>query len=238
MAQKFSQNTAQSGGMSKDIDDRLLKSNEYRDLLNGNVGRSEGANIGVIENVRGNALVAAADQAGITGTTIGVVADEANGKIYWAVASPNFDAWYEYDEATDTVSTVLIDGRLSGLLTFNLADVSCSIFPDGTITVASVVGTPTTTTPTFGPVDAMTPRDVAVEVLVPDDDTYLNGGEVLTGICPSIQPPSTAMPTEFLFGDAGGVFLVGPAGLVSLAITEGIIIDATYPDGSNAGVTS
>ena len=114
MAQKFTQNTAQSGGMEKDVDSRLLTANQYRDLLNGNVGRSEGANVGVIENSRGNELLASVTQQGITGTTIGTVVVESDRKLYWAVTSATVDAWYEYDAATDEISTVIIDSRTTG----------------------------------------------------------------------------------------------------------------------------
>lgn len=118
MAQKYNQNTAQSGGMEKDIDDRLLRSNQYRDLLNGNIGRSEGANIGVIENVRGNDQIAG--QAGlINGTVIGTARDEANSKIYWFVAGNNEDGIYEYDQVTGLIAPILLDDGDAGSATFS-----------------------------------------------------------------------------------------------------------------------
>jgi len=44
--------------MNKDLDDRLLPSGEYRDAVNAQVSKSEGSDVGALENVLGNALVA------------------------------------------------------------------------------------------------------------------------------------------------------------------------------------
>ncbi len=111
MAQQRSQNTAQSGGMEKDIDSRLLTATQYRDMLNGNIGRSEGANIGVIENTRGNELLDTNFQQNINGTAIGVVVCEPEKKLYWMSTSDTVNAIYEFDETTQRVSTILIDSR-------------------------------------------------------------------------------------------------------------------------------
>jgi len=43
--------------MNKDLDDRLLSNGEYRDAQNVNVNRSEGEDVGALENVLGNKLV-------------------------------------------------------------------------------------------------------------------------------------------------------------------------------------
>ena len=44
--------------MNKDLDDRLLPSGEYRNAVNAQVSKSEGPDVGALENVLGNALVA------------------------------------------------------------------------------------------------------------------------------------------------------------------------------------
>mgnify|MGYP000716404899 CR=1 FL=1 len=40
--------------MNKDLDARLLPSGEYRNAINAQVSRSEGADVGALENVLGN----------------------------------------------------------------------------------------------------------------------------------------------------------------------------------------
>ena len=43
--------------MNKDLDDRLVPTGEYRDALNIAISRSEGENVGALENVLGNDLI-------------------------------------------------------------------------------------------------------------------------------------------------------------------------------------
>ena len=45
------------GRMNKDLDDRLIPIGEYRNALNAQVSKSEGENVGALENVLGNTLV-------------------------------------------------------------------------------------------------------------------------------------------------------------------------------------
>ena len=45
------------GRMNKDLDDRLIPIGEYRNALNAQVSKSEGENVGALENVLGNNLV-------------------------------------------------------------------------------------------------------------------------------------------------------------------------------------
>ena len=40
--------------MNKDLDDRLVPSGEYRDAQNAQINRSEGSDVGALENVLGN----------------------------------------------------------------------------------------------------------------------------------------------------------------------------------------
>ena len=50
-------NSFVTGKMNKDRDDRLLQANEYRNAMNAQVSRSEGPNVGALENVLGNIRV-------------------------------------------------------------------------------------------------------------------------------------------------------------------------------------
>jgi hypothetical protein len=43
--------------MNKDLDDRLVPPGEYRDARNVNISRSEGQDVGALENVLGNNLI-------------------------------------------------------------------------------------------------------------------------------------------------------------------------------------
>ncbi len=52
------QNTFLKSKMNKDLDARILPNNEYRDAINVQVNKSEGANVGSLENVLGNSKVA------------------------------------------------------------------------------------------------------------------------------------------------------------------------------------
>ena len=65
-----------AGKMNRDLDDRLVPPGEYREALNVNIGRSEGSDVGAVENLLGNSL------AGATGLTdarcIGSYRDNGN----------------------------------------------------------------------------------------------------------------------------------------------------------------
>ena len=65
--------------MNKDLDERLIPSNEYRDALNIAVSRSETSDVGALESIPGNVLVA---DAGVNQEIIGYYVDEANSSTY------------------------------------------------------------------------------------------------------------------------------------------------------------
>ncbi len=65
--------------MNKDLDERLIPSNEYRDALNIAVSRSEGSDVGALESIPGNVLVA---EAGSNQNIIGYHVDETNSLVY------------------------------------------------------------------------------------------------------------------------------------------------------------
>ena len=72
------------GKMNKDLDARLLQNGEYRNAINASISKSEGANVGAMENVLGNSL--AVDFNTLTGKTnlksIGYLTDEINNTVY------------------------------------------------------------------------------------------------------------------------------------------------------------
>ena len=77
-------NTFSKSKMNKDLDARLMRSDEYRDARNIQVSRSEGANVGSLENVLGNESVLNINT--LTSSTnqkcIGYLTDETNNYVY------------------------------------------------------------------------------------------------------------------------------------------------------------
>ena len=72
------------GKMNKDLDARLLQPGEYRNAVNAQVSKSEGSNVGSLENVLGNTFVYDWNaQLGVTGLkSIGYLTDEINNTMY------------------------------------------------------------------------------------------------------------------------------------------------------------
>ena len=80
------QNTFIKSKMNKDLDDRLLSKGEYRDAQNINVSKSEGADVGALENVLGNLKLnsfTSSNGSTVDGAVIiGNLMDSANDRIY------------------------------------------------------------------------------------------------------------------------------------------------------------
>jgi len=110
-------NTFIQGVMNKDLDERLVPQGQYRDAQNITVETSTGSNVGAAQNSLGNTL--SANIATVSGRdatdarTIGSVAYEAGGLLYWFVAGDFFDGIYEYDENTGTTVRVLQSNKVN-----------------------------------------------------------------------------------------------------------------------------
>ena len=76
--------------MNKDLDERLVPNGQYRDAVNIQVSNSDGADVGAIENIRGNNLQVSGTGSSVDlgSTCVGSISDEAKNTIYWFVASP------------------------------------------------------------------------------------------------------------------------------------------------------
>ena len=109
-------NTFLAGKMNKQVDERLVPQDEYRDALNIDIATSDGADVGAIENVRGNELLSSLNLT--NAETLGAYADTANQLIYWFVTSNESDGIYEYNIDTGVVDTVLLSS-LGGVLDFS-----------------------------------------------------------------------------------------------------------------------
>ena len=94
--------------MNKDLDARLLPNGEYREGINIQVSKSEGAYVGALENVLGNKITSLT----WSGTTkcIGYVVDESNSYVYIFTTTNTGSAYnssatnkiYQYNVLDDT----------------------------------------------------------------------------------------------------------------------------------------
>lgn len=96
-----------SGRMNKDLDERAVPEDEYRDALNVQVSTSDGGDVGALQNISGNQQISLISDPGAK--AIGSVRDTENNKIYWFIASDSKSIIAEYDEATSATYPVLID---------------------------------------------------------------------------------------------------------------------------------
>ena len=99
--------TFTGGKMNKDLDERLIKSGEYRDAMNMQVTTSEGSDVGTMQNVLGNtevcgSLIYIPDNS----YTVGSISDEKNDTLYWLVAGGAFSDLQQhlYDAHSNTYS--------------------------------------------------------------------------------------------------------------------------------------
>ena len=102
-------NTFTSGKMNKDLDERIVPKNEYRDALNIDVATTEGSDVGSAQNSYGNLKVSSI---GIVGAKcIGHTLNPENQKIIWFISGTTRDAIVEFDQAADAVEPILVDNH-------------------------------------------------------------------------------------------------------------------------------
>jgi len=75
-------NTFLKSKMNKDLDDRLIPKNEYRDALNIAVSRSEAGDVGALESILGNSKVTSSSY-DTAGEIIGYFVDNTNSLVYY-----------------------------------------------------------------------------------------------------------------------------------------------------------
>ena len=73
--------------MNRDKDDRLVTPGEYREALNINVSKSEGSDMGAIENLLGNKEIVNTSIS--NAKVIGSLRDNGNEKIYYFITNNN-----------------------------------------------------------------------------------------------------------------------------------------------------
>ena len=130
MAQEI-KNTFLKSKMNKDLDDRILPNGEYRDARNISVGRSEDNDVGALENIIGNSLLATTDL-GEGLTIIGLEEDNSTDRIFVFLTdytdpnplnptnAPSSSKHYIYTYSTDTGSYIkLVEGEFLNFSTTN-----------------------------------------------------------------------------------------------------------------------
>ena len=98
-----------AGIMNKDLDERLIPDGQYVDAMNIQIGSSEATNVGAVENEYGNSALTSFTHT--NAKTIGAIAVEETGCIYWFVASDSGNYVYEYNQNTGNTVMVLGDTR-------------------------------------------------------------------------------------------------------------------------------
>ncbi len=112
-------NTFVKGKLNKDLDARLIPNGEYRDARNVQVSKSEGPDVGELENVLGNKLTSLTFPA--NSKCIGYVTDDTNNFIYLFVTDNATADYvqsgtgsnhkiYQYNTLTDTFVSLIFAG--------------------------------------------------------------------------------------------------------------------------------
>lgn len=95
--------------MNKDLDDRLIPNGEYRNAVNTQISKSEGQNVGALENVLGNAL--SFDFRQLCGNdnlfSIGYCTDEINNRVF-IFLTDNTGSDYKVSPGADVASFIVM----------------------------------------------------------------------------------------------------------------------------------
>ena len=128
--------------MNKDLDERLVKSGDYREALNVQISTSDGSDVGSLQTLKGNTELTPGVFPFATGGSrcVGEIVDHKNDDIYWLVAGglETVNASYKiakdyivrYNTQVDKLTYVFVDP-------YKL-EVTCSAINGDKITVASV----------------------------------------------------------------------------------------------------
>ena len=193
--------------MNKDIEEKILKPGEYRDALNVSVDFSEDGNIGAIENLKGNELLAGQDILGLSSSSnpnakvIGSIAHPEEEKIYFFVTGDKMDGIFEYDLTASSNQTkpIVLDSTSKSeveqtILTFSQVGVSATVAQDGSISLARTLANTKVYSNTndfsANTTGSAISRNVTARVVVPN--AYKNAGEMLIGTVTASQPSITA----------------------------------------------
>ena len=102
-------NMFSQGKMNLDLDERLIPDGQYREALNIDVSNSEGSDVGVIQNIKGNSSVSNLGSFNDSCVCVGSISDEKTNKIYWFVHCNDRDGIVQYDAVTGQSFYLLVD---------------------------------------------------------------------------------------------------------------------------------
>lgn len=200
-----SKRTFQSAKMDKDVDDRILKPGQYRDALNISVDFSEDGNVGAVENLKGNELIANQDIYGLSASSnpnavvIASYPHPEEKKIYYFVTGDKADGIFEYDIEANEINTIVIESvKASVVETINLAfedaGVTATVAQDGAISLAARIGANSieSVTDNFNANEtgSAVSRKITARLTVPAP--YTNQGKLLIGNVTASQPSKSA----------------------------------------------
>lgn len=200
-----SKRTFQSAKMDKDVDDRILKPGQYRDALNISVDFSEDGNVGAVENLKGNELIANQDIYGLSASSnpnavvIASYPHPEEKKIYYFVTGDKVDGIFEYDIEANEINTIVIESvKASVVETINLAfedaGVTGTVAQDGAISLAARIGANSieSLTENFNANEtgSAVSKKITARLTVPAP--YTNQGELLIGSITASQPSKSA----------------------------------------------
>ena len=224
--------------LERDLDDRIIPAGTYRDALNISIDTSEDANVGVVENMKGNTEITNQNITGLSSSSnpnakvIGSYAHPEGNRIYYFVTGDKSDGIFEHNLKDNTVKTIIIDSSdfvasspaKVTLPTFAFSDavVVASVTKDGSIGVSATFGTPFSLTADFNTsVSTNTVRRIQVQVTVPAG--YSNTGKFVTGTVSATQAAIAAPVVNIL--DCTNI------------TTTGVTLNAEYTNDS-AGITA
>ena len=166
--------------MNRDMDDRLVQSGEYREALNINVSKSEGSDMGAVENLLGNKLIY---NSGIANAeVIGSYRDTGNEKIYYFLTSND-----SYNEINAGSHRILQYDQKSNKITQLLNNDSLNFHKNFPITGINFVDNLL-----FFTDDRNPPRKINVQTAINDTSTYSLTSDVDNHISVAKYAPYTA----------------------------------------------
>ncbi len=133
------------GRMNKSVDERLIPDGEYIDAINVRMGSTEGSEIGVIENTKGNLSLTTLQYKGVPLSTsakcIGAFEDGANETIYWFIHDEDYpvSADAPLGKIDLIVSyNVLTDQIVYHVISVNIDDVSTTLNFDSSYLITGI----------------------------------------------------------------------------------------------------
>ncbi|WP_037319449.1 hypothetical protein [Salegentibacter sp. Hel_I_6] len=105
------------GKMNMDLDERIIPDGQFVDALNIQVSKSEGSDVGAIENTLGNEQKT--NHSFTNAKCIGTFSDNSNQLIYYFVTADEVDFVAEYDDKSQSSTMLLEASRVDGKTLLN-----------------------------------------------------------------------------------------------------------------------